>query len=167
MIDILTVVRFIESSYGINATWLYKIPEDKKLIGKSVETRIKELLDGHFLFTERNSIARRITTTYLNTVFERSPTNEFANLNRFNTVYNEYNMSVSDIRKLLRDKKYLVDALPSQAAFDKDVVFTKFTKRGFVTKIWKTSFLDKLIRENSEILNLQKKLGNKQLTAWF
>lgn len=162
MIRIDKIATIIESKYNINSTWLYKLPTEDRTKESRIEIRIKEVIGDKLSIKKRNAVTKCLTKTFMNHVKKIKPSSDFVSLTQYVKNHTSFHIRVSDIKKLLAEMDYLVDDFPTGKAYRYNYVFTKFIdyqiigcKRSKeVLKLWKSSFLDNLIKRNIDKLSV-------------
>ncbi|CAH0135356.1 MULTISPECIES: hypothetical protein [Pseudomonas] len=154
MISIKNIADVIEGRYNINSTWLYKTPASDKFKKARIEIRIKEVLGDRFTIKDRNAISRCLTTTYMNHVYGLVPDRDFVSLSDYLKKHKQLRVRISDLKNILAEENYLFDGFPTMNAYKEKKVFTKFRNKGEIIKLWKISFLHKIISRHAVSLNL-------------
>lgn len=154
--------KIIQAKANVDASQLYTISQEHLKRESRVELKIKEVLAPSALsHKERYAFTKTLTKTYFNHVSKTTTPAGYVSLRDYVSLKTKEGLIIrsSEIKKLLILKDYMVKNYPTGKSYRLSVVHTEFInyqiigckKSKEILKLWKITFLDRLINQNNDI----------------
>lgn len=168
MIRTKEITTIIESKLKLDSSLINELSENDKLKEARVESKIKEIIGDSLPIRKKHAFSKCLTKTFMNQVHNVTPDEDFVSLSDYAKSHTDFHIRPSDIKKLLIELDYLVGDYPTGKAYRLDYVFTQFINYQIIRckrskeilKLWRKSFLDNIIKRNSEKFNSFRNIYN-------
>ncbi|HEJ1837309.1 hypothetical protein JE006_22985 [Pseudomonas aeruginosa] len=156
------IAEILEIKFQVNASSLYELDDSTRLKPARLTMMIKGLL-LNLSIRERHTIPNCLVKTYFNHVNKVEPAEDFLSLSDYSTLRStpEFTIRPSEIKRLLEKKLYLFGDYPTNKSYRLGAVYTNFIdyqinrckRKKEILKLWKVSFLDRVINSQPEIFS--------------